>query len=290
MAVIFLAIVVLAVPEVKVDALTALTDRRKLSLKLFFTRFLIKAGLFLQESPIFILRPRDLIRFGKENYCRPSALDFWADKDFVDSGLFPGEKELFFELGEGKGKLLMLGVGGGREAIVLAKSGFAVTGVDFIKEMVERSIANARERGVEILGKVQEISRLDFAPASFDVIWFSCSLYSSVPGKNRRISMLSRAGKSLTPEGRIVCFFYWNPSITNGKIRRMAGKALSWITFGNTASERGDILKNNQEFLHAFSREEDLRAEFEEAGFEVLRFVYPESSHNAGALLRKKNS
>jgi len=184
----------------------------------------------------------------------------------------------------------LLGVGGGREAIVLAKSGFAVTGVDFIREMVERSIANARERGVEILGEVQEISRMDFAPASFDAIWFSCSIYSSVPGKKSRIALLSRAGKSLAPGGRIVCFFYWNPSVNNGKIRWVAGKALSWITFGNTASERGDVLKNNQEFLHAFSREEDIRAEFEEAGFDVLRFVYPESSHNAGALLRKNNS
>jgi SAM-dependent methyltransferase len=289
-AVTFLAIVVLAVPEVKVNALTPLRIKVNLALKFCFVRFLTKAGMFLQELPIFVLRPRDLIRFGKENYCRPSALDFWADKNFVDSGLFPGEKELFFELGGERGKLLLLGVGGGREAIVLAKSGFAVTGVDFVKEMVERSIANARERNVQILGEVQEISRLDFAPASFDVIWFSCSLYSSVPGKKRRITMLSRVGKSLTPDGRIVCFFYWNPSIYNGKIRWTAGKALSWITFGNTASERGDILKNNQEFLHAFSREEDIRAEFEEAGFEVLRFVYPESSHNAGALLRKKNS
>ncbi len=207
--------------------------------------------------------------------------------DFVDSGLLSGEKELFAELESKKGNLLLLGLGGGREAIFFAKSGFRVTGIDFVKEMVDKSMAHARESNVEIQGVVQDISQLDFPHGSFDVIWFSCSIYSSVPGRKKRIEMLARAKQLLVPEGRVACLFYWNPSVRHGNKRWVAGKLLSWLTLGNFSCEKGDILKNNQEFLHAFSNQDDLHAEFAEAGFEVLRFVFPDASHNAGALLRK---
>jgi len=164
-----------------------------------------------------------------------------------------------------------------------------VTGVDFVKEMVYRSVIRARENDVEIQGVVQDISRLDFSPGSFDVVWFSCSIYSSVPGRKKRIEMLVRARQLLVPEGRVACLFYWNPSIRQGNLRWAAGRLLSWLTLGNFSLEKGDILKNNQEFLHAFSDQDDLQAEFAEAGFEVLRFVFPDASHNAGALLRKNS-
>ena len=262
---------------------------KKLSFRIKIASFFVRIGSFLQELPVFILQPRDLIGFGRLSYGKPGSVSFWTGEEFIDSGLFPGEKELFAELGENRGNLLLLGVGGGREAIVLARSGFQVTGVDFVKEMVERSVANARERNVEIQGKVQEISRLDFPDESFAVVWFSCSIYSAVPGKKNRIGMLNRVRRWLAPGGQVVCFFYWNPAVRQGRLRWRAGKALSWITLGNFSCEKGDLLKNNQEFLHAFSDQEDVRAEFAAAGFEVVRFIYPEASHNAGALLRRKN-
>lgn len=184
---------------------------------------------------------------------------------------------------------MLLGLGGGREAIFFAKSGFRVTGVDFVKEMVDRSMAYARKNDLAIQGAVQEISRLDFPPGSFEVVWFSCSIYSSIPGRKKRIEMLARAGKLLAPEGRVACLFYWNPSIRQGNMKRAVGKLISWLTLGNFSYEKGDLLKNNQEFLHAFSNQDDLRSEFSEAGFEVLRFVFPDASHNAGALLRKND-
>jgi hypothetical protein len=86
--------------------------------------------------------------------------------------------------------------------------------------------------------------------------------------------MLVRARQLLVPEGRVACLFYWNPSIRQGNLRWAAGRLLSWLTLGNFSLEKGDILKNNQEFLHAFSDQDDLQAEFAEAGFEVLRFVF----------------
>jgi SAM-dependent methyltransferase len=234
------------------------------------------------------MRPGDLIRYGRISYSKPASTTLWTSEDLIDSGLWPGELELFEALPTQNGNLLLLGMGGGREAIYLAKVGFQVTGVDFIEEMVEKAKDNAKQRGVEIQGKVQEMSQLDFDSPTYDVIWFSCAIYSSIPGKKARIEILKRVGKWLTPQGRVVCGFYWNPSVKHGKLMQRAGKVFSLLTFGNTQYEEGDILKNNSEFIHAFRRERDLKEEFDQAGFEVIQFCFPKNSNNAGALLRKK--
>ena len=151
---------------------------------------------------------------------------------------------------------MLLGMGGGKEAIYFAKAGFRVTGIDFIEKMVAKAMENARQRNVEIQGKVQEISRLDFKPACFDVVWYSCSIYSSIPGRKTRIEMLKRVG--------------------------------DWLTQGNIRSEKGDILKDNIEFLHAFSSRIELESEFTDAGFEMVYSHFPQDVINGGALLRKK--
>jgi 2-polyprenyl-3-methyl-5-hydroxy-6-metoxy-1,4-benzoquinol methylase len=256
--------------------------------RIHLAKFFIKLGRFFQELPVFIMRPEDLIRFGRVSYSNPASTTFWTSEDLIDSGLWPGELELFEALPARNGNLLLLGMGGGREAIFLAKAGFNVTGVDFIEEMVEKAKGNARQRGVEIQGKVQEMSQLDFDSGTYDVIWFSCSIYSTIPGKKARIEMLQRVGKWIKPRGRVVCGFYWNPAVKHGKLMQRAGKIFSWITFGNTQYEQGDILKDSSEFVHAFRRKRDLKEEFDQAGFEVIQFSFPDNSNNAGALLRKK--
>ncbi|MEN8154708.1 MAG: class I SAM-dependent methyltransferase [Acidobacteriota bacterium] len=256
-------------------------------MRIRISKFLIKAGIFLQEIPVYFLRPKQLTKFGRESYSKASSVNFWAGKDFVNSGLLPGEKELFNKLPVKNGDLLILGLGGGREAIFLGKNGFNVTGVDFVDEMVEKAVENGKDAGIRIHGKVQDVSSLDFNLESFDVVWFSCSIYSSIPGRNKRIKVLSESGKILKHDGYVACFFYWNPQIRSGRFRWKLGKFLSKITFGNTKYEKGDILKDNYEFLHAFFDTEDLNSEFKSAGFEVVQYFFPENSHNACALLKK---
>jgi len=184
--------------------------------------------------------------------------------------------------------MLLLGIGGGREALVLGKAGFNITGVDFVKELVDKAIANGISAGIEIKGINSDISDIEFKPESFDVIWYSCSIYSSIPGRKNRIKNLKRSAEMLKADGNIACFFYWNPSAAGGELRWKLGKFLSWITFGNWTLEKGDIFKDNLEFLHAFYKQADLIHEFNEAGLEVLEFIFPENSNNACALLKKK--
>ena len=256
----------------------------RIKISLFFN----KVGKFLQESPIFFLKPSQLRKIGKKSYNTPSSINLWTGEDFINLGLFPAEKELLELLPGKQGNLLLLGIGGGREALVLGKAGFKITGVDFIKELVEKAVEYGRKSGIEINGVVEEITDIEFAPERFDVIWYSCSIYSSIPGRKNRINSLVRSGKMLLPDGYIACFFYWNPNVRSGKIRWKIGKFISILTFGNLGYERGDIFKDNLEFLHAFSDTDALKSEFNKSGFEVVKFIFPENSNNACALLKKK--
>jgi len=181
----------------------------------------------------------------------------------------------------------LLGIGGGREALVLGKAGFSITGVDYVPELVGKAVANGRDAGLEINGITGEIGEPEFPPESFDVVWYSCSIYSSIPGRRRRIRELKNARTLLKPDGKIACFFYWNPKAVKGNLRWKIGKLLALVTFGNTGYQRGDLYKDNREFLHAFSDRGQLEKEFQEGGFEIGSWVFPEDSNNACALLKK---
>jgi len=214
----------------------------------------------------------------------------WGSDDFVNLGLFPGEIEIAKLLPKKGGDLLLFGIGGGREALVLGKKGFKITGVDFVKGLVERSIEHGKRAGIEIKGVVNDIEKVEFDPGSFDVIWYSCSIYSSIPGRRNRIKSLKKAGEMLKDNGNIACFFYWNPKVKPGRLRWRIGKIISIVTFGNRSVEKGDLFKDSLEFLHAFSDVDDVDSEFKEAGFKVVKFFFPENSHNACALLRKEKN
>jgi len=100
-----------------------------------------------------VLRADDAVELGRSLFPVRFIL---VQPKMVFSGLTAFEKMWLKEIGSDRGRLLLLAVGGGREAISLAKAGFRV-GVDFIPEMVAGAQANAEKAGVHMDGLVQGI-------------------------------------------------------------------------------------------------------------------------------------
>jgi ubiquinone/menaquinone biosynthesis C-methylase UbiE len=214
----------------------------------------------------------------------------WTDAGLLENGLTDEESDLLEKLPLREGRLLLLGVGGGREAIPLAQAGFDVTGVDFIPEMVTRAQKNAEARGLRLSGLVQDFSKLDVPGNSYDIIWLSAALYSSIPTRERRVAMLRRVRCALKPEGFFVCQFHWNKSSGSSPRIERFRKVFAWLTLGNRRYQRGDMLCGGMEFIHAFSSKNDLRAEFEEGGFDVFYTNINDEPMNGGALLKSKGN
>lgn len=255
--------------------------------RIAIAKFLLKLGRFIKSSAVVVMRPNELIEFSRQYYAKHSAVLDWSDEQFVNSGLNSQELSILDKTNINKGRLLLLGIGGGREAIPLVKMGFEVTGVDFIPKMVERAKENVRKNGVEIIGLVQEISKLDLTDNAYDVVWLSSAMYSCVPTRNRRVDMLKRISKALKPGGVFVFGFLWIPSADTSATSVLLRKTLAWVTLGNLHYEKGDTLRFDREFIHAFTNVDDLKAEMIQGGFEPVDIQLSATSEFANAMAKK---
>jgi SAM-dependent methyltransferase len=255
--------------------------------RIVIAKIFLKLGRFIQSAAVVVMRPNELVEFSRLHYAKPNAVQGWGDEQFVNSGLNPQEQALLDKTNMHQGQLLLLGLGGGREAIPMAKMGFAVTGVDFIPEMVERAKENAKKNGVEINGLVQEISQLDMPEQSFDLAWLSAAMYSCVPTRKKRLDMLKRIGQTLKPGSCFVLGFLWNPKGLVSRNNSLFKKIVAWSTWGNLHYEDGDTLRFDREFMHAFLRIEDFKSEIIQGGFVLLDIQASDESEFAGAVVRK---
>jgi SAM-dependent methyltransferase len=235
-----------------------------------------------------VMRPDDLVEFSRQTYDKKDHVESWSSDEIIESGLDHNESTLLEKIPLKNGKFLLLGVGGGREAIYLAKKGFEVTGVDFSEGMVRSALDNAIKRGITISGLVQEISRLDVPDNSYDVVWLSSAMYSSIPTRRRRLMMLKKISDALKPKGYFICQFHWDARMNASPKGEFIRKILAFLTLGNLRYEKGDMLWHNIEFIHAFSSEQDLRSEFKEAQFNVEHIQIPEEVIKGGAVLIKE--
>jgi len=61
-----------------------------------------------------------------------------------------------------RGRALDIAMGSGRNAIYLARMGFQVEGVDVSREAVEKTLARAREEGVSIQVRVEDLEKIPY--------------------------------------------------------------------------------------------------------------------------------
>ncbi len=257
-----------------------------MNLRITLGKVCIRIGRFVESLAVSVMRPEDLVEFNRRTYGTPDSVEGWTDPALLAKGLSPEEKKLLEHVPFRNGNLLVLGVGGGREAIPLAEMGFDVTGMDFIHELVEKAKNRAHDKGLSIRGLIGDISFLEVPAHSYDVVWLSAGTYSSVPTRRRRIRMLARILAALVPEGYFLCqFLAGKPgeSETRGGILR---KAFAWLTLGNFRYEKGDRLVGGIEFVHFFCSEEEVRREFEAGGFEIVDLTFPSEGPRGGAVLR----
>ncbi len=249
--------------------------------------FFIKLGKFIQSAAVVLMKPDDLIEFNRRYYAKADEIQDWSNERRIHSGLSLLEQSLLSKIDVRPGKLLLLGLGGGREAIPLAKMGFTVTGVDFLSQMVEQAKINAVKNGVKISTLVQEISQLDLPANTFAVVWLSAAMFSSVPTRNRRSEMLKRIAKTLKPGGYFIFGYIWRPKMDISNKTVFLKKLLAWLSMGNRHYEKGDMLRFNHEFFHAFTSLEELQREFNESDLELIDIQTNNEYEFAGAIARK---
>ena len=222
-------------------------------------------------------------------YRKKAIQDFTALEENVRSGLTLLE-EVLLARHPLQGKVLVLGCGPGRECLVLARRGCAVTGLDREPGMLARARELARAAGLEIRyveGEAMDF-RVDGGP--FEAVVIFSGLYNMCLPRARRVRMLRSAREHLGPGGRVLVTFlsaYQWPGESPppaGKhvlepVLRVLGLGLEAL---NPEHERGDLYLLN-EAIHVFPRDEDVSAEASEAQFETLELFRDQRTYDRPA-------
>jgi cyclopropane fatty-acyl-phospholipid synthase-like methyltransferase len=104
------------------------------------------------------------------------------------------------------GSLLDAGCGTGENALYFSERGHKVTGIDFLREPIERAKKKAAQRGQAATFLVMDALRLDALPEQFDSV-IDCGLFHVFSDEDRQKYVAGLAGV-VKPGGRIflACF------------------------------------------------------------------------------------
>ena len=251
---------------------------------------LLTAGEAIRGLPVAVLRPADMSEWARVRYDRAGAT--WSQLNDPEDGLTEDEQELWAHTrslvpASTSRQLLVLGGGGGREAVVFGREGWRVTALDISSEMLSEAEAVGTARGISVKTLQGDLGSFDPPGETFGVIWTSMYLYSVVLGRERRLAMLQRMGRGLAPGGCLVVSYHFDSHLRVGARTDRLRRLVAVATLGNRAYQNGDFLFGTLEFRHAFSGADELHDEFCDAGFSAEHLVRPEGMNRGGAVLVK---
>ena len=201
--------------------------------------------------------------------------DFIADERDISHGLAWWERNVADRYLRAGDRVLVVGCGSGRDVFAFVERGCVVTGVD----PAERALRRARDyldrqgRSALLEREFFEDWRCDLV---FDVVWFSWFTYGYVPDSRRRVEMLKKAARNVSPGGVVVISYPTNPPRNRAAaVARFAQRLWKrdWVL------EEGDVIGRVQgtglfTYEHRFTRPE-IEKETRAAGFYPVLFAEP---------------
>jgi hypothetical protein len=209
---------------------------------------------------------------------RHNAIDYLSEAH-NRQGLFAWEVEALERYFPERGRLALLGAGAGREVLALKARSYDVEAwecqpafVAFANDLLAR---DGHDPAVTVVPR----DVVPEGPTGFDGLIIGWGTYTLVPGRHRRIALLRSLREKVEPGTPILCSFYVRRAgETRFAITTRVGNALRRI-LRREPVELGDYLDPN--FVHMFT-EDQVRAEFEAAGFELRSFSATPYGHAVG--------
>ena len=225
-----------------------------------------------EQCALLIWTPREIDRHSRTDWNSwPTVRDHVNSDDWLDTW----ELTLVERYFANKGELLDLACGAGREALLLARRGLAVTACDWSPRMIAEAQRRAREANLPIRFEVADLYDLRYPENEFDYLLLTNIAYSYVFPRWRRVRFLRQAYSVLKPGGVFIVSFACAPDGLQGegRLQRLFMK-LRRIALFNQDYEPGDSVRDP--FIHLFQPEE-VRREFEEVSFIITDWLWRQS-------------
>lgn len=246
--------------------------RGRLSWRMGFVRRLFRAARALEYFSLAFVKASDVLEATRRFYRRPEQIGYL--RDAVRRGLTPEENSLVKRFAPKPGSALLLACGAGREAIALARDGWRVAGIDQEPELLALAQEEASSFGVEAEWICRDISQGFSLGRRFDLIGLFSLGYSLIPARSLRVRLLSACRDHLSPQGRCLISFHWEPGARPSprllRAQAWRKRLAAWLG-GNREVELGDRWHGGQAFEHQFYSLEEAAQEAKEAGLAFHR-------------------
>lgn len=202
----------------------------------------VKQLTYLLFNPSF--RDSDAIRDQScARYASAEEIAYYRDVAF--HGFYEDERAMVdeFMLRHGRGRALVIGCGGGREALALKGLGFQVVGIDRVPAMIEAARERALEARLELEFRAVDVSDLP-DEQHYDLIFVSIAIAEHIRGREARRQFYREISRRLATGGAV----FVSPAI-----RKFAPNSLYfWASMilrlrwrlGNLDWENGDTVKS----------------------------------------------
>ncbi len=204
----------------------------------------------------------------RDFYATPESLNYYVDRA-RSRGFFPPERAMVERFMSPPAAVLDVGCGAGREAFELARTGYAVTGVDIVPELLEQGRAIAAGLGLKVELLLGDGKTLDFVDGRFDYVLLITQLIHHIPMRMNRVGLLREAARVLKPEGTILLTYHDEEIAKNhkpwgGDQNRPLDPAADNVAAAYTILEPGDSFSNECQgrttavygYYHACTRDE----------------------------------
>ena len=241
--------------------------------------FIHKANLFINSFVVVILTPEEIASYTKQVYQKKTSyFALCTDQDWIDKGLNPSEKDVIEKHAGKSGSFIVLCCGAGREAIPLAKMGFDVIGIDSSAAMIHKAKEFATREGMKVDLLIGDILEMPFLEGGFDYCLLSCFMYSVIPSRTMRVTLLSNILDLLNDGGIAIIHFV----IDRNRRERLfkLRKSIASIFKGNVSYQTGDDFYPPGHFFRRFLDEQEVIDEVREAGLFVKEILRDQDSHD----------
>ena len=244
-------------------------ENRERQWRMWTAAQMLRAGRAFDFFTLAVLRSEDFVARTRQFYTDPRNVAALANNGA--RSLSPYERAYVERFTSGAGAALVLGCGGGREAIALASLGWQVVGVDGSPGLVEAAQGNAAQSGVRVHWLCEDLSAGFALGRAFDLICLFGHVYSLIPGRAQRIRLLRACRQHLKPDG--VClldFPLGGQASAQARWAHRWRRRLAWLVRGNREVQLGDRWTAGELlFIHRFASVEDISNEAAAAGFDL---------------------
>jgi hypothetical protein len=214
--------------------------------------------------------------------CNP--IDYRADAH-NRRGLWEWEREAL-DRHFRKGRVAVLGAGGGREVLALKRLGFESDGWECQPDLVRTGNRILIEEGFEPTIAVVPRDTVPPSGPTYSGIIIGWAVYTYVPGSQKRIALLRSICGRLSPGSPILLsFFSRDPAGLRFYVAARVANALRRIA-GREGVEVGDFLAPH--YVHYFT-ESEIRHELEAAGFTLAAYKPVPFTHAVATSYERKD-